>query len=101
MFSYYGLVESGQKNTSIHRNDNILAGVMDTDDNCKTVTTVSLQGRSDRISEEDSAFTFKNNANILANRNCVNKMLLFETWISGGLQTSIIQLLSLSDYIDL
>lgn len=77
-----------------------MARVMDTDGNWKTATVVSLWGRLDQISEEDSGFTFKNNANILANRNCLNKMLLSETWISVGSQTSIIQPLSLSDYID-
>ena len=33
VFSYYGLAESGQKNTSIYKNNNIMAGVTDTDDN--------------------------------------------------------------------
>jgi len=62
-------------------------------------TMVSLWGRSDQISEEDSAFTFKNNANILASCNCLNKTLLFETRISAGPQT-VPQPLPLSGYTD-
>lgn len=68
---------------------------MDTDDNGKSATMVSLGGRPDQISEEDSAFTFKNNTNSLANQNCFNKMLFFETRISVGSQTSTVQPLAL------
>lgn len=99
VFAYYALAEPGQKNTSIYKSST-MAGVMDTDDNWKAATMVLLWGGPDQISE-DSVFTFINKANILANRNFLNKMLLFETRISVGPQTSIIQSLSLSDYIDL